>query len=157
MNKNVYIMMGMSGSGKSSWIRKNVPNAFIASADNFFYRLGKGTYQFDKTKLGSAHKTAQNDFIKALDDDSIENIVVDNTNTKLSSMRPYVMEANLRGYPVTIVVVLADPEVAAARNLHKVPLETTQKMHREILDTLKIGFPENWDIKEIIQVDNTSK
>jgi predicted kinase len=36
MNKNVYVMMGVPGSGKSTWIRNNVPGALVASADHYF-------------------------------------------------------------------------------------------------------------------------
>ena len=149
MNKNVYIMIGVPGGGKSTWIRNNIHGkTLIASADHFF-EDEQGKYNFDKSKLPAAHKQSFNRFIQGLEDPEIENVVLDNTNTKKKSMRDYVMEANLRGYPVTIVVIQADINKAAARNTHGVPLETIARMNDEIQNTLKMGFPDSWDIKEV--------
>lgn len=155
MSKSIYIMMGTSGSGKSTWIKNNVPDAVICSADHFFEDKF-GNYNFQSNKLYQAHETAFSKYLRALDDESVTNIVVDNTNTRLKYMRRYAMEANLRGYPVTMVVLRVDPEVAAQRNKHGVPKETIDKMDKEIENTLTIGFPDTWDIKETIIIDNRS-
>lgn len=153
MNKNVYVMMGVPGSGKSTWVRNNVSGAVVASADHYF-EDEQGNYNFQPNKLFRAHESAFEKYLAALDDDKTENIVVDNTNTKLEFLRRYVLEANLRGYPVTMVVLKVDPDVASRRNVHGVPPETVKRMQGEIDNTLKIGFPSDWDIKEIIDVDN---
>lgn len=150
--KNIYIMMGIPGGGKSTWIRNNVPSdAVICSADHFF-EDSQGNYNWQPNLLFPAHKTCFRKYVRALDDDNVTNIVVDNTNTKRAVMRDYVVEANTRGIPVNIVAVLADPAVAAKRNVHGVPAEAVQKMNDELRNTLSIGFPNTWDIKNLIKV-----
>jgi hypothetical protein len=37
--------------------------------------------------------------------------------------------------------------------VHGVPAETVNKMHNELLNTLKIGFSPDWGIKQIIKVE----
>jgi len=80
--------------------------------------------------------------------------VVDNTNTKRKFMKRYVDEANKRGIFVTIVSVVADPDVAAHRNVHGVPPESVYRFHKELLNTLQLGFPLDWKIKQHIEVNN---
>lgn len=150
--KNIYIMMGIPGGGKSFWIRNNVPSdAVICSADHFF-EDSQGNYNWQENLLFPAHKTCFRKYVRALNDDNVTTIVVDNTNTKRAVMRDYVVEANKRGIPVNIVAVLADPKVAAKRNVHGVPAETVQKMNSELRNTLNIGFPDTWDINNLIKV-----
>lgn len=150
--KNVTIMMGVPGGGKSTWIRNNVPSdAVICSADHFFEDAA-GNYNWKENLLFAAHCASFGKFVRTLDDDEVNDIVVDNTNTKRAAMRDYVREANKRGISVTIVAILADPNKAHARNVHGVPLETIQKMNNEIINTLNIGFPPEWDIKKVIKV-----
>lgn len=151
-DKNVYIMMGIPGGGKSTWIRNNVPSdAVICSADHFF-EDANDNYSWKAELLFPAHKTCFRKYIKALDNPYGHNVVVDNTNTKRAFMQDYVHEANLRGIDVTIVTIVADPAVAALRNVHGVPAETVNKMHNELLNTLKIGFSPDWGIKQHIMV-----
>lgn len=149
--KQVYIMMGIPGSGKSSWIRENIPvNAVICSADHFF-EDSDGNYNWVENRLYAAHKTCFSKYVQSLDNPSFDNIVVDNTNTKFSFMRDYVVEANKRGIGVNIVAVLAKPEVAVSRNVHGVPHHVIRKMHKQLDNTLKLGFPISWKINKIIQ------
>jgi len=152
MNKNVYIMMGIPGGGKSTWIRNNVPSdTVICSADHFF-EDASGNYNWKADLLFPAHKTCFRKYVKALDNPDVQNIVVDNTNTKRAFMQDYVKEANKRGILVTIVSIIADPDVAAARNVHGVPADTVLKMHGELLNTLQLGFSSDWGIKQHIKV-----
>jgi ABC-type multidrug transport system ATPase subunit len=44
MNK-LYVMRGLPGSGKTSWIKANINGASTASADHYFYTGGE--YRFN--------------------------------------------------------------------------------------------------------------
>jgi predicted kinase len=152
MNKNIYLMMGIPGGGKSTWIRNNVSSdAVVCSADHFF-EDANGNYNWRADLLPAAHRACFDKYMKALVDNNVKNVVLDNTNTKRQALKDYVVEANKLGFPVTIVAVNADPAVAAARNIHGVPLPTVQKMHQEIHNTLELGFPPMWNIKQVIKV-----
>jgi predicted kinase len=154
MNKNIYLMMGIPGGGKSTWIRNNVPSdAVICSADHFF-EDANGNYNWKPHLLSVAHFACFRKYVIALSDNNVANIVVDNTNTKREFLKNYVVEANKLGFPVTIVAVNADPNVAAQRNVHGVPKETIDSMFSQLQSTLNLGFPENWKIKSVIKVNN---
>lgn len=129
--RTVTILRGVSGSGKSTYTAKNFSTATVCSADLFF--LKDGVYQFDATKLGNAHSWCFRQFEAALQrgDDSV---VVDNTNTKLWEFKNYVQAAAKYGYEVKVVRLTVDVAVAAARNLHGVPVETVQRMQDRFQD-----------------------
>lgn len=149
--KNIYMMMGIPGGGKSTWIRNNVPsNAVICSADHFF-EDANGNYNWCADLLPVAHSVCFRKYMRALNDKNTTNIVVDNTNTKHQYLKNYIVEANKLGFPVTIVAIDADPMVAAARNVHGVPQETVQRMYQEMQETLAFGFPPVWNITQVIK------
>lgn len=147
-------MMGIPGGGKSTWIRANVPSdAVVCSADHFFEDKN-GNYNWRENLLFVAHRTCFNKYVQALDNPSVSCVVVDNTNTKREYMRDYVREANKRGYSVNIVAVIADPNVAAQRNVHGVPKDTVDAMFAQMQNTLRLGFPDDWKIESVIKVNN---
>lgn len=148
-SKTVYILVGMPGAGKSTWVGAHVPQPrVVCSADHFFVGAD-GVYRFEPNKLFLAHKACYSKFKAALHDPSPKNIVVDNTNTKRSFIRPFVEEAKLAGVTNIKIVVIRNgvtPEQAFKRNTHGVPLSTIEKMNQEIDNTLSIGFPEDWNV-----------
>lgn len=124
----VIIMRGVPGSGKSTWIaRKYFPTKPIeCSADHYF--IGKnGEYKFNPALIGNAHLACMDKFLQAIHNQP-KVIIVDNTNTQLWEFSGYLQVANARGYKVTIVEVMCDLEVAAARNIHGVPAQTVKAM-----------------------------
>jgi 2',3'-cyclic-nucleotide 3'-phosphodiesterase len=129
--KNVIILRGISGSGKSTYTAAHFPTAFVASADKFFER--GGTYKFDPAKLGTAHAWCASVFEYALRRGD-ETVVVDNTNTKLWEFKGYLDLAAKYGYDVTVIRLKVDPKVAAARNLHGVPADKVQQMQDRFQD-----------------------
>lgn len=140
----VIIMRGVPGSGKSRYVATKHPNAEVYSADSFFMQpndAGELVYQFNPAQLGEAHDECFRDFLFACSE--VErvrrvqggfpkhitfDIVIDNTNTRLFEMSPYVMVARRYGYPIRIVHVVADPEQCAKRNVHGVPLTAIKRM-----------------------------
>lgn len=127
VEKKLIIMVGLPGSGKSTFI-KDLSNPVICSADHFFEKGGE--YNFDPTKLGAAHQASKN---KCLDSmlQSKPLIVIDNTNLTDKERTPYEEMAQKHGYDITYVVFEPDKkniEKLAKRNLHGVPAAKLEVM-----------------------------
>jgi len=118
--KIVLIMRGLPGSGKSTFIEKNFPRAWICSADDYFNSTGN--YIFVKKDLGLAHRRCKNLFQMALEN-SLHFIVVDNTNTEIWEFETYLQLAKNYSYQAFVVNLEIDLETALQRNIHKVPVD----------------------------------
>jgi predicted kinase len=130
--KQVIILVGASGSGKSTWTKDYLhehPDTIVVSADHYFIQ-SDGTYEFDGTKLPQAHSECKRKFHDALVRGF--NVIVDNTSTRAWERKDYIAEAKRHGYSVWLKVLKIDPTVAAARNVHGVPLEAIKKMNDRI-------------------------
>lgn len=125
-NKKVVIIRGISGAGKSTYIKQHLSDAYVCSADHFFYN-DQGEYSFDPGKLGPAHGACKRNFVKALKQNK-PLVVVDNTNTKMWEMKPYIQAAKDAGYEIEFIRLVTPVAVAAARNVHGVPLEAVSRM-----------------------------
>lgn len=137
----VLILRGISGSGKSTYIRDHLPGAYVCSADDFFIDSA-GDYKFNPHKLGEAHRWCYSKFLTALSDWR-ETVVVDNTNTQLFEFYGYVQLAWAYGYLVQVVRMDTPVAVAAARNLHGVP-DVSVKAMQDRFQPLPafLGIPE---------------
>jgi predicted kinase len=138
-DKKVILLRGISGSGKSTYIDRYLPNAYVCSADHFF-RREDGSYRFNATQLHMAHRICQEKFTKALEVTE-PLVVVDNTNTRYKEYRYYLQEARKFGYRVEFVRLEIPVEVAAARNVHRVPREAVLRMARR-MDEVPEGYLE---------------
>jgi len=119
MNKKVIILSGISGSGKSTFAARDYPGFKLFSADHFF--LKEGQYKFDPSKLGHAHADCFFKFIEFIRSDNTALALVDNTNTTVEEISPYMLGSQAYGYEAEIVTISCDVETAAARNTHGVP------------------------------------
>lgn len=157
---NVVVLMGVSGAGKNYFIDNNMPEAnMIVSADTFFMKDGK--YVFDAAKLGDAHSACFRKFIENVrltadyaSDGSVKNttpgtLVVNNTNSSISEIAPYMAAAKAYGADASIICLRIDPVIAASRATHGAPLETIVKMAAKIDQTLKELSP--WWAREVLQ------
>ena len=142
MSKTVIIMRGHSGSGKSTWISNNVPDALVCSADFYFSRSGE--YKFNPKLLGVAHQHCKLEFARSLMADS-PLVVVDNTNTTLKEMKYYVETARRYGYMLMFIRLDTPVDVAAGRNLHGVPRDAVQRMKDRMQD-----IPDSWGEEEVV-------
>ena len=129
MNKNLYIVRGLPGSGKSTMAHNIVGSDFlVCEADKYF--MVDGEYQFDATKLKEAHEFCRNKvetFMKdSMDNDQFYNqIAVSNTFTQEWEMQPYFNLAQQYGYNVFTIVV---ENRHGGVNEHGVPNEVLEKM-----------------------------
>jgi predicted kinase len=128
--KRVIIMRGLAGSGKSTYVKNNYPNAAVCSADNFFYDE-EGNYNYDRFKIGEAHSQCQIEFAMLVRAGQPE-IVVDNTNSQQWEYRIYEVLAKLDGYDVKIVEKSCNNENTLIRfirrGLHGVPRKNVEDM-----------------------------
>lgn len=137
----VYIMRGIPGSGKSTYIKTRTNDKtkeVVCSADHYFETQGK--YQFDSKLLGKAHDFCKKQFLVSIE--RPEGVVfVDNTNTTVKEMEFYVSKCEAANIPFIIVNVHCDVEKAAARNSHNVPADKVRQMHaRMVANDSKIPF-----------------
>lgn len=141
----VVFMRGISGSGKSTYIKKfwEMQNYAVVSADSFFMKPD-GKYNFDITLLGQAHKFCMNEFIRHLTENKVDFLIVDNTNTRNKELAPYIKIASVLPYVKLFIVALrCDPQVAFKRNQHGVPLEVIERMQNRLVQNLNIQ-PAEW-------------
>jgi len=122
-------MRGISGSGKSTLAQELGVGGVVFGTDDFWGE----DYNFDRSKLGEAHQWNQDRAIKAMEQ-GISPIVIDNTNTQLWEMRPYVEAAVKHGYKVEFhepnTPWKFNAEELAKRNSHGVPLDIIEQMLR---------------------------
>ena len=137
MEKVLYIVRGIPGSGKSTFAKRLVGEDFlVCEADKYFIDKETGEYNFDFTKIKEAHKFCQ-DTVETYMKDSLVNdqfyreIAVSNTFTQEWEMEPYFELAKTYGYKVFSIVVENRHE---GTNQHGVPDEVLTKM-RERFET----------------------
>jgi predicted kinase len=119
--KRVYILRGVSGSGKSTFIKKLPKNRVVHSTDKFFYKGGK--YRFDLKKLPLFHEKNFKEYQKSLKKGK-RVVVVDNTNLLCEHVKPYIDEARKYGYKIVLVDFLPKRrEYHYKRNTHNIPLK----------------------------------
>jgi len=126
--KIVYIMRGISGSGKSTVAREIAAREIagtegvIHSTDSYFVSEA-GEYKFDPMTIGEKHRLNMADFEKSLLDGKTL-VIVDNTNITRRDYEPYVELARKHGYEVRFkeMPIIGIGE-ALARNTHNVPRE----------------------------------
>jgi predicted kinase len=130
MEKVLYIVRGIPGSGKSTFAKQLVGADFlVCEADKYF--MVDGEYKFDATKLKQAHEFCRNtvetymrDNVEA-NDQFYRQIAVSNTFTQEWEMQPYFDLAAKYGYAVFTVIV---ENRHGGVNQHGVPDEVLTKM-----------------------------
>ena len=143
-------MSGLPGSGKSTYIQNNLPNARVCSADNYFMRSGE--YIFDATKLGEAHARCMFEFIESCRGLHhnlpliFDNLVVDNTNTTNQELAPYMATAAAYGLAIEIVTLDVPVDVAFARQTHGVPRKSMEHFARNLQYRKLPGYWKNTTI-----------
>lgn len=136
----VIVMRGLPGVGKSTWVKKNHPDAVVCSADLFFTDPDTGIYRYDPTKIGEAHRFCLMRFLEAVLGRAAV-VVVDNTNTTELELAPYCAIAQAAGCALSIVEVRAPLAECLRGNTHNVSLETMARMFANMDKKLPPWWP----------------
>ena len=154
----VVIMRGLPGAGKSTWVRMNLPDAQVCSADSFF--VGEdGEYRFDGSRLSEAHSHCLRRFAETVSTggdsststQSPATIVVDNTGISAWEISPYYNLARAFGHDVRIVHLKCSPETAHGRNVHGVSMDRVLEMDRKMAAE---EFPPFWNL-QVVEFEET--
>jgi predicted kinase len=122
MEKILYIVRGIPGSGKSTFAKTLGGQNY--EADMFFIDPISGEYKFDVSKIKLAHEWCQN----RVEGDMILNmnkIVVSNTFTQEWEMEPYFELAKKYGYKTFSIIV---ENRHGGTNTHGVPEDKLELM-----------------------------
>jgi predicted kinase len=121
MEKVLYIVRGVPGSGKTTFAKQLTANVF--EADHYFYD-NDGNYNFVPSEIKKAHKECQ-EFVGHAMTSGIKKIAVANTFTQEWEMKPYMDMAKEFGYMVFTVVV---ENRHGGVNQHGVPEDKIEQM-----------------------------
>lgn len=133
--KDVIILRGVSGSGKSTAaeVIANRHGWVICCADDYFVK--DGVYTFDWEKLNRAHDWCFEVFMSALREPYCEGIVIANTNTRPREMRPYEEAAAKYGARVIRLVV---ENTHGNKSVHGVDEVTLEKQENRLRQNLTL-------------------
>jgi predicted kinase len=123
MEKVLYIVRGIPGSGKSTFAKQLTANVF--EADHYFYD-NDGNYNFVSSEIKDAHKECQDNVRMAMES-STPKIAVSNTSTEEWEMKIYQQLAETYGYVVFSVIVENRHEGV---NQHGVPEDKLEQMRK---------------------------
>lgn len=119
-NKNLIILRGLPGSGKTS-IAELIGKA-ICSADDFLMRDGE--YKWSPNSIHASHKWCQRKaelFMKR----SVDKVIICNTSTTEKELKPYIDLGNKYGYKIFCLIV---ENRHGNISIHNVPDQTLEKM-----------------------------
>jgi predicted kinase len=128
--KTLFIVRGVTGSGKSTFAHTIWNNYAICEADQYFVDRETEEYKFDYTKIKDAHEWCQEQVEIRMKDNQLNEqyypeIVVSNTFTQEWEMEPYFKLAEKYGYKVFSLIV---ENRHGGKNTHGVPDEKVEVM-----------------------------
>jgi NEDD4-binding protein 2 len=133
--KNIIILRGVSGSGKSSFAKLIAEPSVICTADDYFTDPVTGQYNFDFAELGQAHAACRSKFDLALANHDVHNIVVANTNTRAAEFKYYEDAAIAAGAKVFSIVI---ENRHGGTNVHHVPTSVLDRQTISIKNSLQL-------------------
>jgi predicted ABC-type ATPase len=154
--KQVIILSGVSGSGKSTYAEKLLTETqgVKVSADHYFTQ-SDGNYHFDPAKLTEAHADCFRRFIGYLQDPMPWScVVVDNTNTTVAEIAPYMLGALAFGYQPEIITLRVNTrapnyqalDMVYRRNTHGVSENVVYSQHNRLSNRVLLPWWKNTDI-----------
>ncbi|CAH1963045.1 unnamed protein product [Acanthoscelides obtectus] len=131
--KVLVLMRGLPGSGKSTLAKKILESTIgydetrtvhLLSTDDYFRTNKLGVYNYDATKIESAHGWNQNRAFQSMSR-GFSPVIIDNTNVQMWEMKPYATMATDYGYIIEILEAdthwCFDDKELSKRNTHGVP------------------------------------
>jgi ribosomal protein L7/L12/predicted kinase len=147
----VIIMMGLPGSGKSTWAKSVQGRKVIVSSDNYFTDPD-GNYNWTIEEAHKGHEDCLRRFIHEFQSGPPsgdppkppEVIIVDNTNVRIHDISPYIRIAQAYGCDVEVKYMDTNVDNSKTRNIHGVPdvaYDRMQKNFAFLLETWPKDFP----------------
>ena len=124
--KNLILVRGVSGSGKTTFVEEFIENVSLSIATDDFFVLD-GMYTFDHNYLAEYHQRCIDSVESEMESPSTEtycNIVVHNTFTKEWEMKAYFDLAEKYGYNVYTIII---ENRHKSESIHGVPLNKIQE------------------------------
>ena len=149
---NVWIMCGLPGSGKSTYIKEELPkNIEIINQDSIRVELGIMD-NVEEKKLGSKEqeKEVTRICLEKIDTAIKErkDFVIDNTNIKAGRVQSYYDKLKKVGANVQIIIIDTPKEICKERRKEHIPEKVIDDMQLGI-DKVKMKFKDNKDTKII--------
>lgn len=133
--RNLLILKGVSSAGKTSFSDLIAEPKVVCSADDHFYENLVGEYKFIAEEVPLAHTKCRKKFDFYIDNLSVKNIVIANTNVSPSHYQYYVDEAEKRGIRVTYVVLERRHNNL---NTHNLPEHVLERQENTLRQNLKL-------------------
>ena len=129
---NVWIMVGLPGSGKSTWIKENLPDDIeVVNQDSIRVELGIMD-NIDKKKIGDKEQEKE---VSKINDERIDklisarqNFVIDNTNVKAGRVENYYKRLLKAGANVKIVIIDTPADICYERRKNDIPKSVIEQM-----------------------------
>lgn len=124
MNKELYLIRGLPGSGKSTFAKTLAAGLGAAhyEADMYFTNEA-GEYDWRPSRIAHAHAWCQ--AMAKLTMQQGDPLVISNTSISVKEMQPYLDLANQYAYNVASLIV---ENRRNGQSIHNVPQETIERM-----------------------------
>lgn len=149
---NVIVLIGFPGAGKSFYAKSLPGNNKIVSSDLYFTD-SEGNYSWTLETGHLGHEDCLKKFIKTFFTDEhwyIDNLIVDNTNFKLTDISVYIRIAQAYKFDVYVKYIDTDIDIAKSRNIHGVPDVAYNGMQASF-EHLLAYWPKDFPVIEFIK------
>lgn len=155
IDKTLTLLVGIPGSGKTTYIENFLPNADILSRDSFVEAMGQGETYSEKLGFFGLNKRAKAEMNAAFDQacqamfSRSNNIVVDMTNLTKKDRRTFVSKSK-NGFKIRMVVFTAGLEECVSRNQQRPGKNVEESVLRRM--STRLCFPLYDEAHEIVVV-----
>lgn len=145
-----YVMVGLPGSGKSTWIENNLPDVEVVSRDIIRVEIGKAKSVDDKKVLSKEDENRVTDLERKRMRELAEagkDFIVDDTNIRIRFRKPLIEFLRSLGCKIVIVNMNTPVDYCITRRDGQISADVLKKLDKE-KDPVKDG-----EADKVINVD----